>query len=206
MKQRMKQQGSITNGHLNPNALNSFDRNFMRATYTLTNAAPTFDVMNELVWAQYEQRIRQYAKCPCGSVRGGTLYLLTGTSNYGIKKDIADKVVQDTTSEKMFQTQSIKIDNINEVKLQIPRAFWTAGCCVWNEVKKDFGLYWENRRAESFAVMCNNQKEGDKVLLTEMSVAELELLLTEPQKPRVNLFPGFFICRNPENPDFKLPQ
>ena len=53
--------------------------------------------------------------------------------------------------------------------------------------------------------LCNNERDHDQVLLAEMSVPKVELLLTEPRKERVNLFPNFPVCRFPENPDFKLP-
>ena len=99
---------TITRGHLYPAALNSFNDKFRKATFTLTNAAPMFAAMNGGAWEKYEERIRQYAKCPCGSLRKGTLYLLTGTSNYGIKKTIdTEEIVQDTDSNPTFQTQQI---------------------------------------------------------------------------------------------------
>ena len=67
---------------------------------------------------------------------------------------------------------------------------------------------WEEQdviKAESFAVMCNNERDPDNVLLAEMSVAKVELMLTDPRKGRVNLFPNFLPCRVPDNRDFELP-
>ena len=187
----------ISRGHLNPAGLNSFDDKFWRATFTLTNAAPMFEDMNKGAWEKYEKRIRQYAKCPCGSVRKGTLYLLTGTSNYGIKKKIGtEKIVKDTEVYSTYQTKPI-YTKPGWINLQIPRAIWTAGCCVWEEQ--------DVIKAESFAVMCNNERDPDNVLLAEMSVAKVELMLTDPTKGRVNLFPNFPGCRSSDNPDFELP-
>lgn len=203
----IKLEPTITRGHLNPAALNSFNANFRRATFTLTNAAPMFEAMNKGAWAKYEERIRQYAKCPCGSVHQGTLYLLTGTSNYGITKRIdTGEIVQVTVADATFQTRPLPTGkNGKTTNLQIPRAIWTAGCCVWQEAKKVSGSTQYVPRAESFAVMCNNEKDPDNVLLAEMSVPKVELLLTDPRKGRVNLFPNFPLCRLPINRDFKLP-
>lgn len=158
-----------------------------------------FEAMNQGAWEKYEGRIRQYAKCPCGSVRKGTLYLLTGTSNYGIKKPIGtEQIVQDTAVYSTYRKRTFQTtDHGMPVSLQIPRAIWTAGCCVWEEQ--------DVIKAESFAVMCNNERDPDNVLLAEMSVTKVELMLTDPTKGRVNLFPNFPGCRSSDNPDFELP-
>ena len=187
---------------MNPSGINSFDENFMKATFTLTNAAPQFESSNSGPWNKYEDRIRQYAKCPCGNdIRGGTLYLLTGTSDYGLKPGGGGIPVQDTTIALPYTRLMFPAG----VKLVTPRAVWTAGCCVWNEPGKIIGSYWQSAKAESFAVMSNNQDNPALLHQTEMSVAELEDLLTEPGTPKVNLFPGSQQCRNPRNPDFRLP-
>ena len=202
-KRRQNGQSTITRGHLNPAGLNSFNAKFRQATYTLTNAAPMFEDMNKGVWEKYERRIRQYAKCPCGSVRGGTLYLLTGTSNYGIQKGIdTGEIVQDKDYKPTFRLQLVKTGRRRVVQFQIPRAIWTAGCCVWKEWKPS-GKYGYVIRAESFAVMCNNDPHN--ALLAEMSVPEVELLLTDPRYGKVELFPNFHRCGSPVNTDFRLP-
>ena len=165
-----------------------------------------FEAMNQGAWEKYEGRIRQYAKCPCGSVRKGTLYLLTGTSNYGIKKPIGtEQIVQDTAVYSTYRKRTFQTtDHGMPVSLQIPRAIWTAGCCVWKELVPNAD-FLEVTKSESFAVMCSNERVHDQVLLAEMSVRKVESLLTEPQKEKVNLFPNFPVCRRPENPDFTLP-
>ena len=36
----------LTRGHMNPSGINSFNTNFMKATFTLTNAVPQFEASN----------------------------------------------------------------------------------------------------------------------------------------------------------------
>ena len=163
-----------------------------------------FETVNGGAWQKYEGRIRQYAKCPCGSVRKGTLYLLTGTSNYGIQKTIGtEEIFPFMYNNPTFRLQLVKTDDGKKELFQIPRAIWTAGCCVWKEQWKSSGEDRYVTRAESFAVMCNNHPYD--VLLAEMSVAKLESLLTDPEEGRVNLFPNSPRCSLPDNPDFRLP-
>ncbi|KAJ7328112.1 hypothetical protein OS493_025512 [Desmophyllum pertusum] len=178
---------------MNPSAINSFDKSFMKATYTLTNAAPQYVASNSGPWQIFETKIRSYAKNTCGSrARGGTLYLLTGTSDYGIDTNLRRKPVQDPT--KKVSDAAVFLDGI---KLVIPRAVWTAGCCVWNEGSSQvLGMV---RRAESFAVISNNAKDRKLLNQTEMSVSEVEGHLTAPGSPSVNLFPGDENCRFPNN-------
>ena len=175
----------LSRGHMNPSGINSFDKKFMKATFTLTNAAPQFETSNNGPWKTFEERIRKYAKGTCGaSSRNGTLYLLTGTSNFGLRPGPGGgKPVQDTTIRLPYTRALFS----NGVTLVTPRAVWTAGCCVWKEPGK---------KAESFAVMSNNQKNPGLLHQTEMKVTDLEALLTEPGFPGVNLFPGDANCRN----------
>ena len=163
---------------MNPLGINTFDKNFMKATYTLTNAAPQYVASNSGPWQIFETKIREYAKNTCGSrTRHGTLYLLTGTSDYGLA---------DNRNRNLFQAGG--------VKLAIPRTVWTAGCCVWKESNNP-----KAKRAESFAVISNNVKDRRLLNQTEMRVSEVERHLTAPGSPLVNLFPGDQNCRLPEN-------
>ena len=181
---------------MNPSGINSFNANFMKATFTLTNAAPQFAASNSGpgAWDTFEDRIRTYAQNTCGaSGRSGTLYLLTGTSNFGLSPDPGGgKPVQDTAIPLPYTRTAFR----NGVTLVTPRALWTAGCCVWKEPGKVFGRLWPSKRAESFAVMSNNQRNPGLLYQTEMSVTDLEALLTAPGSPGVNLFPGDANCRN----------
>ena len=192
-KQAIRTDSEITRGHMNPSAINSFNKDFMTATFTLTNAVPQFKASNCGPWQEFETKIVDYAKDICGP-RGGTLYLLTGRSENGIKPDAQSpyKVVQDT-SNTVKMPKFVK----GNVKLKTPRSVWTAGCCVWEEPGRVFGNRWPVKKAQSFAVMSNNQKDKSKLYQTQMSVRELEELLKAPSA--VNLFPGDENCRNPVN-------
>ena len=190
----------LSRGHMNPAGINSFDFKFMKATFTLTNAVPQFEASNSGPWQDFETKIRDYAKDICGP-RGGTLYLLTGRSENGIIPDPQKpyKVVQDTSYTVPMPYVKDKFLG-GTVRLETPRSVWTAGCCVWTEPGRVFGRFWPAKKAQSFAVMSNNQKDGNKLYQTQMSVRQLEELLRAPFLPEtVNLFPGDKNCRRPAN-------
>ena len=166
---RSKYKNQLTRGHMNPSAINSFDTNFMKATFTLTNAVPQFEASNSGPWQEFERKIRNYAKTTCGSqTRQGTLYLLTGRSENGL---------QGVTKPSITNTFKVATKIL---RLDTPRAVWTAGCCVWMETGKP--------KAESFAVMSNNHYDKTKLHQTQMKVTDLEIYLRAATK--VNLFPG----------------
>ncbi|XP_027057298.1 nuclease EXOG, mitochondrial-like, partial [Pocillopora damicornis] len=74
----------ITRGHMNPSGINSFDKTYMKNTFTLANAVPQFEASNSGPWSDFENKIKDYAHKTCGSkTRQGTLYLLTGRSENG---------------------------------------------------------------------------------------------------------------------------
>ena len=172
----------LTRGHMNPSGINSFDINFMKATFTLSNAVPQFEASNNGPWKDFEDKIKDYAKKTCGSkTRQGTLYLLTGRSENGLKGVPKPRV---TDAFKLGPTK---------VMLKTPRAVWTAGCCVWKEPGKIFGKLWQTEKAESFAVMSNNHYDGNRLHQTEMSVNDLETHLKAPAS-NVDLFPGNKNC------------
>ena len=192
-KQAIRTDREITRGHMNPSAINSFNKDFMTATFTLTNAVPQFKESNCGPWQEFETKIVDYAKDICGP-SGGTLYLLTGRSENGIIPDPLNpgKVVQDVPKLPV-------INKFGSVNLLTPRSVWTAGCCLWTEPGRVLGSLWPARRAQSFAVMSNNQEDKDKLYQTQMSVRELEELLGDQNSAAVNLFPGDENCRNPAN-------
>lgn len=176
----------LSKGHMNPAAINTFDVNSLEATFTLTNAVPQYIPSNSGPWKIFEANIRRYAKETCGSrARNGTLYLLTGTSEYDMEGIIADNGNVNVFHSEVF---------LDDVKLAIPRALWTAGCCVWRDSN-----HTKDNRAESFAVMTNNAKDSNCLNQTEMSVSQVEKHLTPRGWPLVNLFPGEESCRHTEN-------
>ena len=59
-RRRFKNQ--LTRGHMNPSGINSFNTNFMKATFTLTNAVPQFEASNSGPWQVFENKIKGYAK------------------------------------------------------------------------------------------------------------------------------------------------
>jgi len=191
----------IDRGHINPSHINSFDTDYMTATYTLSNAVPQFIGSNRGPWSTFEARIANYAQVTCaGKPNGGTLYLLTGTSDYGlIPNPAGTAMVQDLPPYSFPLPHGFPgITNIagGAYPLVTPRALWTAGCCVWQQPGAVFGYWWPSSEAESFAVMTNNQDNAALLHQTRMRVDELEVLLTTPGTSRVSLFPGYRACRN----------
>lgn len=183
----------LSRGHMNPVGINTFDTGFMEATLTLTNAVPQYQTSNSGPWQEYEKRISKYAQnmCGCGT-RRGTLYLLTGTSNYGVTVNAKAQPIQDPALKPPYTRNTFS----NGVRLYTPTAVWTAGCCVWHEPGVIFKMRWPYVKTESFAVMSNNQKNGGLLRQTEMSVPDLERLLKDPaSRAQVNLFPGNGKCR-----------
>ena len=186
----------LSRGHMNPSAINSFDLNHMKATYTLSNAVPQFQKFNSQQWGTQEEKIRNYAKNTCAN-GGGTLYMLTGISDIGLKiPSGGGNPVQDTTITQKCPEYTFTSGG-NTHKLGTPRAVWSAGCCVWPTSTTPVPPTKKPRRqpVTSFAVMSNNHPDQSKLHLTQMSVADLETLLTPPRASRVNLFPGNNNCR-----------
>ena len=174
----------LTRGHMNPSGINSFNTNFMKATFTLTNAVPQFEASNSGPWQVFENKIKDYAKITCGSItRQGTLYLLTGRSENGLNG-----------VPKPHLTNTFQVGPTT-VRLDTPRAVWTAGCCVWKEPGKFFGKLWQTEKAESFAVMSNNHYDGNQLHQTQMSVNVLEThLRATTSTTNVDLLPGNTNC------------
>ena len=83
-KEAIKEQ-PLSRGPLNPLQINSFDKTYMKATFTLTNSVPQFTASNSGAWQVFETRVTDYAKSTCGP-KEGTLYLLTGRSENGLFK------------------------------------------------------------------------------------------------------------------------
>ena len=163
----------LTRGHMNPSGINSFDKTYMKNTFTLVNAVPQFEASNSGPWQVFEQKISNYAKTTCGSAtRNGTLYLLTGRSENGLNGVTTPHI----SNSFVVGTKTLRLDT--------PGAIWTAGCCVW----MDAGT----QKQESFTVMSNNHYDNTKLYQTQMNVTDLEVRLNTAAT--VNLFPGNNDC------------
>ena len=79
----------IDKGHLNPSLINSYNDNYMKATFTYANAVPQYGSgSNRASWKSFEGRIAKYVKETCAK-KGGTMYLLTGTSKYQLQVGVS---------------------------------------------------------------------------------------------------------------------
>ena len=166
-------------GHLAPAHTLSRTEPMYKSTFTYTNAVPQCQRFNSNAhWARYEDRIRATAMhCE------GILYLLTGTSFAHIRPRNQQGVPSDQPN----------IDFFNQIDrtIAIPNSLWTAGCCEG-----------ANNNAASFAVMGNNVQGGNAELTLQISVTELQDILTADvrrhglgdQNVHVNLFPGNHNC------------
>ena len=82
-EKRVIQQEPLSRGHMNPVAINTFNINFMKATFTLTNTTPQYVASNSGPWQIFETKIRRYAADVCGSrACRGTFFLLTGPTEF----------------------------------------------------------------------------------------------------------------------------
>ncbi|KAJ7391995.1 Endonuclease domain containing 1 [Desmophyllum pertusum] len=113
-------QTTYAKGHLLPAEAYSFDDNAILSTFTYTNAVPQKGRFNSGVWAQYESKIRDYAKFTC-STSGGDLYLIPGISE--AKSRIQGECLQQ--SRKTLTKLKTSGDAVS-----IPKSMWTAGCCI----------------------------------------------------------------------------
>ena len=85
----------IDRGHLNPCYINSYDVAYMEATFTYANAVPQYGSgSNRASWKSFEDKIKTYTET-CAT-KGGTMYMLTGTSKYRLKAG-ASQPTQDPT-------------------------------------------------------------------------------------------------------------
>ncbi|XP_067048384.1 uncharacterized protein [Acropora muricata] len=193
---KAKKGSQLSRGHMNPSAINSFDLNHMKATYTLSNAVPQFQKFNSKQWGTQEEKIRNYAKNTCAN-GGGTLYMLTGISDIGLKiPSGGGNPVQDTSIVQKCPQYTFTGGSKSH-KLGTPRAVWSAGCCVWPKPATPVPPTKKPRRqpVTSFAVMSNNHPDEKQLHIKQMSVADLETLLTPTAALKVNLFPGNSDCR-----------
>ena len=78
----MYYKSGLDKGHLNPVKINSFAKEYVKSTFTYTNAVPQYPGVNRGQWREYEGYIANYVQSVCAGKYGGTMYLLTGTSDF----------------------------------------------------------------------------------------------------------------------------
>jgi len=175
----------IDKGHLNPSFINSFDIGHMVATFTYSNAVPQYGrSYNRASWKNYEARIAEYVKGFCAA-KGGTMYLLTGTSVFHLKVGVDPPTQEAVAMVEYFPGA------MDQNRIVRPNSLWTAGCCVWMDKTG-------KREAESIAVMGNNDSDKGKVGTTSMNLVDLERLLVDQSSAAAgpaNLFPSVPECR-----------
>lgn len=82
-EKRVIQQEPLSKGHMNPVAINTFNINFMKAIFTLTNTIPQYVASNSGPRQIFETKIHRYAADVCGSrACRGTFFLLTGPTEF----------------------------------------------------------------------------------------------------------------------------
>ena len=64
---------------------------------------------------------------------------------------------------------------------------WTAGCCIWTDNT--------GAKAESLAVMGNNDYVLAKIQMTSLTLKQLEGILIPSGNTPADLFPGKSLCR-----------
>ena len=73
-----------------------------------------------------------------------------------------------------------------------PNALWTAGCCVYRYTSSRTGI--TSTRAESIAVMGNNDMRSHCTLTRALDLATLETLIVAPGAIPADIFPGNHDC------------
>ena len=171
----------IERGHINPNGINTFNIAYATATFTLTNVVPQYSHSNRRWAVFFEAKLTAYARDECGP-RGGTLYVLSGSSKFGLDSSGNRKPAP------VNRPQLKGAPGVQGVKVVIPASVWTAACCVWSQGR----LLKKQRRTESVAALINNE-QVPKPYASQMTIPQLENLLTDVDP--VNLFPGNPQCR-----------
>ena len=77
----------IAKGHLNPSKVNSYSQEYMKATFTYTNAVPQYSRFNSGDWYNKgEKKIADYVKNTCAPRDpSAVMYLLTGSSKFRLQ-------------------------------------------------------------------------------------------------------------------------
>ena len=138
--------GTYDRGHLVPVNILRYSDESARATFTYTNCVPQIKGFNRGVWKTYEQKIDKYARRVC-SPNGGTLYLITGTSQvkFNGKLNLQSEIIGVHESVEQMEEFHGNVDE--HQKIAIPNSIWTVGCCLnlnTNQVVGAFGVMGDN--------------------------------------------------------------
>lgn len=174
-------------GHIVPFGILAYSDQSVRATFTYTNCVPQIDNFNRGQWKVYEMKIVKYARDFC-SLKGGTLYLITGTSKVQFN-EILNTQGKITGVGKSVQNVKWFHKNVNLGKrIAIPNSMWTVGCC-WS---KKYGV------VGAFGVMGDNSLDPklNEFMMSRQNVTYVEKVLRLEHR-RIKLFPGDKDCYKP---------
>ncbi|KAL9959910.1 hypothetical protein ACROYT_G033286 [Oculina patagonica] len=173
-------------GHLNAAHINSFDKQHVLATFTYSNAVPQYGHFNRGAWSSFEDKIVDYVTSQCAGQYGSSavMYLLTGTSKFRLQVG-GEKPAHDKGP---FEIHYFPSEDAED-RIVRPNSMWTAGCCVWNDESGKV-------RAQSIAVMGNNDFHEERIGMRSMKLEELEKLLVDERSQPVALFPSVAECRS----------
>ena len=178
--------GKYDRGHLVPVNILRYSDESARATFTYTNCVPQIKGFNRGVWKTYEQKIDKYARRVC-SPNGGTLYLITGTSQvkFNGKLNLQGEIIGvDESVEQMEEFHG----NVDEhQKIAIPNSMWTVGCCLnlnTNQVVGAFGVMGDNSLGKKLL---------NEFIMSGETVADVEWAL-KLEDPKIELFPNGKDC------------
>ena len=176
-------------GHLVPVNILRYSLESAYATFTYTNCVPQIAGFNRGQWKKYETKIVQYAQHYCAP-SGGTLYLITGTSQVKVKETLSP-LNEITGVDKSVQPMEAFHDDVNTYpqhgpKILIPNSMWTVGCCLGlnNEVMGAFGVMGGNSL---------NQQLLNEFMMPRQTVASVQEAL-QLEDNSITLFPNGEDC------------
>ena len=171
--------GRYHKGHLVPVNILRYSDESVRATFTYTNCVPQIGNFNTGQWKKYELKIGKYAQDYCAPI-GGTLYLITGTSQVKFNKKLN------------LKGEIIGVDkSVKPMEEFHGNSMWTVGCCLnlnTNQVVGAFGVMGDNSL---------EKKPLNKFMMSQQSVAYVESALIL-EDPTIKLFPKGKDCYMPE--------
>ncbi|XP_044163334.1 uncharacterized protein LOC122947801 [Acropora millepora] len=178
---------NIHRGHFNPCQINSYNKNYMFATFVYTNAVPQCGPsFNSGSWGYFEKLIKNYTKNVCAGTHRGTMYLVTGQSRYRIQVSSSGAISHVIGGPHYFPAGA-------PTQILQPNALWTAGCCEYPSTSSSTGT--TSTRAESIAVMGNNDMSTHSTLTRSLDLRTLETLIVASGATPANIFPGNGDCR-----------